>query len=457
MGGSRAVAVHEPPLQGYTLAMIVLSAVLAVVQAASLDAAPLGYRVFEATKPGEAIAIVRASCERCDWGVEGREAAALRVSFDGRYSQHVMLARGRGTFEYHLSLGRVTPGTHRIFIHLDAALTARDVGRVTVTDVNSHVIPEGSDEHLAQSMAPFVYARPNTVGRFTDVPVFMWYEIVPVAGGRQFRYSVIFSNEDGGTTTDRLMATWGRTTDIEFIYGATLDAQGKVIAEEFQGPGHEVPPFRGTHEGAHPLQWVSTDNNMVSESGPTSIRYAPAPVRFDLSNASREIVMDAHPWTHVIASKEMMREKKVAENAAAGSGIIPDPRRFVFVEACTDLQNAAVAFSVRARDAAGEPRWFDSDRGLPQFRIVRTGCFRGAVPLPAGASAPDAVRFKAYTLPPRNNTPPPSGPRSVVLTRVNRLFGLDDEFLPKPSLFSWTGSVPLAVDGAWHELLIRTR
>lgn len=416
-------------------------------QAPDAGNTPLGYRMFEAKQAGEAIAIVRAACERCDWAVEGREAAALKVSFDGRYSQHLLLARSAGTWEYQITLGPVTPGVHRLFVHLDPALSARDAGKVSVLGISTHVIPAGSDEHLAQAMAPFIYARPDTVGRFTDVPVFMWYEIVPVAQGRQFRYSTIFSNEDGGTTTDRLMATWGRTTDIEFTYGATVDRTGKIVAEEFQGPGHEVPPFRGRHEGLHPLQWVSTDNNMVSESGPTEIRYAPAPVRFDLANASREVVMDAHPWTHVLASKEMVREKKLSETAAPGSGIIPDPRRFVFVEACTELQNAAVAFAVHARDAGGALRWFDSDRGLPQFRIVRTGCFRGAVPLPAGAGSPEGVRLKAYTLPPRGNAPPPAGPASVVLTRVNRVFTLDEGYLPKKSSFSWTGSTPLPIDG----------
>ena len=81
----------------------------------------------------------------------------------------------------------------------------------------------------------------------------MWYEVVPIPQGRQFRYSVIFTNEDGGTATDRLMATWGRTTDIEYVYGARSTRQGKIVAEEFQGPGHEVPAFRGRHEGRHPL------------------------------------------------------------------------------------------------------------------------------------------------------------------------------------------------------------
>src|SRR5262249_39882655 len=127
---------------------------------------------------------------------------------------------------------------------------------------------------LADQMSPILYARANTIGRFTDLPLVMWYEVVPTRRGRQYRYSVIFTNEDGGTPTERVMATWGRTTDIEFVYGVEVDPLGNVLAEEFQGPGHEVPRFRGQHEGRHPLLWVSTDNNMVSESGTTAVRYA---------------------------------------------------------------------------------------------------------------------------------------------------------------------------------------
>jgi hypothetical protein len=129
----------------------------------------------------------------------------------------------------------------------------------------------------------------------------------------------------------------------------------------------------------------------------------------------------------------------------------------VFVEACTELQNAGVAFSVHANDASGQPQWFDSDRGLPQFRIVRTGCFRGAVPLPPGAGAPDAVRFKAFTLPPRANQPPPPAAGPVTLTRVNRVFTLGDDYQPRKSLFSWTGSSVLPIDGPWLELRLSGR
>jgi hypothetical protein len=46
---------------------------------------------------------------------------------------------------------------------------------------------------------------------------------------------VIFTNEDGGTATDRLTATWGRTTDIGVVYGAELDAGGQILGERIPG------------------------------------------------------------------------------------------------------------------------------------------------------------------------------------------------------------------------------
>ncbi len=409
---------------------------------------PLRIQTFRAAAGGEATAVVRARCGRCAWDTAGREAVVLSLSLDGRYSQHLVLVRGDRDAEYHVALGPVAAGEHRLSIAGDPALSAAEAGRASVSRVDVRVTPDGADEHTALAFAPILHARANTVGRFTDVPILMWYEVAPTARGRQYRYSVIFTNEDGGTATDRLMATWGRTTDIEYVYGVEADASGAVLAEEIQAAGHKYPPFTGRHEERHPLLWVDTDNNMVAAAGTTTIRYIPAAERFDLTNQSREAVMDAHPWSYRVAAAEMIREGKIRDDAAAGSGLIPDPRRFVYVEACTDLRNAAVAFSIRASDSEGHDRWYDADRGLPEFRIVRTGCFRGAVPLPHTVRAPSAIRFRAFT----KRDEQAEGPSAVTVTRVNRVFTLDERYQPRDAPFGWTGAIPLEIDGDWREV-----
>jgi hypothetical protein len=369
------------------------------------------------------------------------------VSVDGKYSQHILLARGEPA-DYFITLGRFAPGRHRMAIERDKPLSAPGAGRASIDVPTIDAIAQGdSDDFIGQSMAPVLHARANTVGRFTDLPLFMWYEIVPTPRGRQFRYSVVFSNEDGGTPADRLMATWGRTTDIEFVYGVELDARHRVVAEEFQGPGHEVPPFTGDHEARHPLQWVSTDNNMVSESGPSRVRYAPAPVRFELRDVSREAVMDAHPWLYAVMAKELAREGKIVADAAPGNGTISDPRRFVYIEACAEVGAAALAFAIHVRD-----QWIPSDRGVDRYRIVRDGCVRAAVPLPGGALAGEVrgIRAMAYERPPDDGKPA-DAPNPVRLTRIVALFMLDEQYVPGRSLFRWTGDAVIRAGGAPYE------
>ena len=420
---------------------------LAAGQAAGGDV--LGTRI-QVDRPGEVAVVVRGRCASCSWGAAGREAAVLRVSIDGRYSQHLVLAQGDRAAEYPIALGALPAGRHALAFTRDDALSAPNAGPATVSiDHTLTYFPESTD-YTALARAPILYARPNTVGKFTDLPILMWYEIVPTARGRQFRYSVVFTNEDGGTATDRLMATGGRTTDIEYVYGVELDLDGRVLAEEFQGPGHAVPPFTGQHEGLHPLLWVSTDNNMVSESGPTSIRYALLPERVDLTDVSREAVMDRHAWSYALASEEMSREGKIGD-AAPGHNTIPDPRRYVYVEACGEVGSAAIAFALSVR---GE--WISSDRGLPQYRIVRDGCFRAAVPLPAGAHAGDvrALRVRAFTRPSDNDAPAPM-PNPVRITRVNTLFVLDEHYRPGAALLRWTGAATIAPDGDPFDLPIK--
>jgi hypothetical protein len=46
------------------------------------------------------------------------------------------------------------------------------------------------------------------------------------------------------------------------------------------------------------------------------VRFAPRPLPFDLSHASREEVMDRHPWTYRVMAEEMLREEKITQSAA---------------------------------------------------------------------------------------------------------------------------------------------
>jgi hypothetical protein len=412
------------------------------------QAGAVSERTFTSPRAAEILATITVRCDHCAWDKEGREAVVLKITLDDRSIQHLPVVRG-GVSPHRVMLGSVPPGQHSLRIAEDSDLTARDLrGRraATVENIRIDQIASSSPDHQAVSLAPFVYARPDTVGRFTDVPVFMWYEIEPTARGTRYRYSVIFTNEDGGTPADRLMATWGRTTDIEYLYSVEVDRAGAILGEDMQGPKHEILPFRGTREGHHPLLWVSTENNMVLDQGTTQVRYAPAPIAFPLKDVSREAVMDANWWLYAVAAQELAREGKIVPGSGPGLGTIPDPRRFVYLEGCGEAGDTALAFAVRIGSD-----WIASDRGVAEYRITRDGCFRAAIPLPERAGAKDvrAIRVQAFERPGRTGIAP------ARFTRLNTVFTLDDTHKPGPPLVTWQGGAELTPGDPPLEIPVR--
>jgi hypothetical protein len=392
----------------------------------------------------EAVASITAACERCDWSVAGREAVVLRLRLDGSYSQHLVLTRGARAAAYRVMLGTLDAGLHRLAIERDDALSAKQAGAAVVTAIDIETHAPGTAEHEWLARAPILHTRPGGLERFSDVPLMMYVE----RDGAGYRYTTIFSHEDGGTPTDRLMATWGRATDIEFVYGFGNAATGSSkLKEEYQGADHAILPFHGRRYGRHPLLWVSTDNNMVSDDGPRgAVRLALAPQLVELAEVSRETVMDAHPWLYAVMAAELAREGRIDAHAPPGSGKVADPRRFAIVEACGDVQEATLAFDLAVEGSDGKTVWHSSDRGLPRFRIAREGCFRAAMPLPDGATIGNvkAVRARAYTRPPRQNEAALApGTGRVTLKRVNRIFMLDESFRPVASGLAWRGSLEL--------------
>jgi len=98
--------------------------------------------------------------------------------------------------------------------------------------------------------------------------------------------------------------------------------------------------------------------------------------------------------------------------------------------------------------AGGE--WHASDRGITEYRIVRDGCFRAAIPLPGATGAHDvsAVRFQAHSRKDRA-----TGVSRI--TQVNRVFFLDERFAPGPSVLQWEGAASLTPGGPPLEIPVR--
>jgi hypothetical protein len=315
-------------------------------------------------------------------------------------------------------------------------------------------IVDTDQEFALIASAPFLRARPGTVEKFSDFPLLMYAETNTGGEGPgpyRLQYTVIFTNEDGGTPTDRLMATWGRTTDIEFVLGLPADTAPTTAKEVIQAEGHKWIPFAGPHVGTHPELWVATENNMVADHGAAElIRFAPAPMKVVLDRVSREAVMDQEPWTYAITAAEMLREGRIDAAAMPGSGKIPDPKTYATIEACGEASDATLALELGVRGAGGTTVWWSTDRNEPKFRIARGGCFRGSVPLPNGTRPSDyvAVRVRAYPRPPRDGEAPlPPGSGHVTILQLNQVFMLDDQFRPVRSRLEWKGRLNVITNG----------
>ena len=237
------------------------------------------------------------------------------------------------------------------------------------------------------------------------------------------RYTVVFTNEDGGTQTLALMARWGRGTDIEWVYEFRL-RDGKIIEETYQGVSHETKPFTGSRSGGqHPLLAVASDNNNFSDLACSAVRFAPLPVRADLETATRESVMDRYPQTYRVMTEELQREHRISPTPT-GINVIADPRDYFYIEASSEQTGAALGFDVKV---AGQPDIFASDIGDPRLRIDRSGNFRTAVRLPHGVS-PAAVETVTARCHP---TLQPAGERGCNHMKLLRVLMLDQNYVPQ--------------------------
>lgn len=341
-----------------------------------------------------------------------KTGAVAEIRVDGRPVQHLTSWGGGGAAVF---LGPLAAGRHAIEVE----------GKVVVREVT-----RGSREWLIIAHAPVIFARPDTIGKFSDYPMFAYAERLDDGS---LQYTVVFSNEDGGTSTRALMARWGRTTDIEFVYRVWPKADGSPGRTLIQVKDHKEVEFTGRYDGWHPLLAVATRNNMVSDAGESEARYQLAPREMSFAAHSREEAMDERPASYRAASEELAREGKLRPFGTVDGQKISDPRNYVVIEAKVENRQSAVAALVQVR---GEDGWRASHLGRADYAIERSGWVRTTVELPVGTRTGDvaAIGFECFIAPSREM---PLGGECRV-ERVSKVFLLDTHYQPGASLWSMT-------------------
>ena len=377
---------------------------------------------FTLSQSGETIAVIEMSAPGADWSIAGREASMAQLAVDDRDPIHVMLFAGAETFKYRVLLGRLSSGAHQLKVTRHAVYSAKDIA-VQVKGAQF----EQSESPLVRH-APMLYERKTALGQFTDIPLAMYCEQKQTGAENTLEYTVIFSNEDGGTSTRGLMARWGRTTDIEYVYRVTVDAQGSRQSAMIQGRGHNDAAFTGPFEGDHPLLVPVTQNNMVAGEGPTPVRYNPVPVIADLSAAAREMVMDQTPITWRVMAQELIRENKLRPAGTVEGERISDPRNYLFIEAKIRNQRSRTAAIVKLK---GQPTWYMANLGRTDLAIERDGWIRTTVELLPGIKANQIAEIGFQCL--AADREKDAGVCEVL--DLSKAFFLSAAYLPGPSFF----------------------
>ncbi|MGH3390485.1 MAG: hypothetical protein ACRDOO_16585 [Actinomadura sp.] len=406
---------------------------------------------FTVRDTGEAVIGFTVSAPGVSWAVTDAESAVVAVDVDGRHVTDLVVPAAEPTVRS-LGLGSLTRGRHRLTLRFFAESSAPGARRVVL----SRTRIQAPSDQLALRHAPVVVGRTLPLlgdeyqNARTDTPLIGWHEELPATtpGHRIFEYSVVWSNEDGGTDTPALMARWGRTTDIEWVYRVEVDADGDRVEGTgvYQAANHQTLQFIGTYEGDHPLLQTCTVNNNMCDAVTD-----PAPLRFFLDTTgtrpqdrAREVLMDRDPWTYPVMAQEMIREGKIETPSNPATPLVGDQRTYLFVEIKKQTGTPAgtgsvpgVSVGVRLKDDPAT--LYRSDHLVPSWSIERDVPAATTIELPEGTTAADIASIEAVRQPMGvgdNGAP-------VTVTSINRAFFLDTGYLPQASAVTWTGSVPL--------------
>jgi len=391
---------------------------------------------------GEAALDLVANAPGVSWGAQGRESAVVSVDVDGRYVTDIVVPSSRRT-PRSLALGHLGVGRHRVTLRFAADRSPAGASSAQLRDVR--VSSTIGDAELARRHAPVLLGRalPELGGPFqnaiTDTPLLAWHEFhpSPVAGARRLVYSIVWSNEDGGTDSPALMARWGRTTDIEWVYGVDVNAAGdRVGSGWFHGPGHTTVPYGGRHEGDHPVLQTCTVNNTVCDTATGPMRFFLAGDQTRPAWRAREYLMDTNPWTYPVMAEELEREGKIESPSDPATPAVGDQRTYLYLEVDKDTAPAAgsapgASVLVRLRD---DPTVYRSDHGVPSWSIPRDDPAATTVELPAGTTPADVVEVSVTRVPAVADNG-----AEVTVTDVNRAFFLGRNRQPQPSFIAVHG------------------
>ena len=379
---------------------------------------------FSLSAPGEAWAALTLAAPGTSWWRP--KTAVVEMDVDGCACQEIILAGGEEPTEYLRLLGRLSFGAHRIRLRIHGDLTAFPAPEVVAHEVCTGLVADSDPVAPIWRHAPVMHYRALDSGLdslVTDTPLLLFYRTARRGDDTIVEYHVIYSHEDAGTDLTGLLARWGHTVDIEWVFRVTLGRSGRVCDEEFQGPAHDTVRFAGRRTmSGHPILQVATRNGMVTDHVVCPYRAALAPACRQPEGEPREGVLHRFPWIYRVSAAEVHRQAHLEEVADPATPVPADPRAYLYLHCKRSTGAAALPLEAAVRVGGA---WFTSTWGRRDLAPDEPDAESTAVKLPAGTTEAGISAIALHAM------EPPRHPAEVALVRA---FLLDHRYRPRAPL-----------------------
>jgi len=270
------------------------------------------------------------------WEEENNESAILTIFINDVYNQDIVIYNGNDNHIYQQALGFLESGTYEFEYYFDYEKSSINASNIHIENIDLiNTINSDIDEDIFK-YSPVLYGRNIfswNESNHTDIPLIMYYDISYENNLKTITYGIIFSNEDSrvGIGLSDMMLSWGRTTDIEWIYQITLDNEN-IINEIFQGASHTPTNFSGEKLGTHPYLINATANCNFSDTGTSDYLFFLSPIHSIPNGHTREYLMDQNPWTYKIMGQELINEDKYENIQDPTYWEMSDVRNYLYIE-----------------------------------------------------------------------------------------------------------------------------
>ena len=167
------------------------------------------------------------------WEQENNESAVLTLFINGEYNQDIVIYNGNVNHTYKQAIGFLNAGEYEVELFFDYSKSSLNATSIHIEGIEFNNAFDLDIDTDVIKYSPIIYGRNifawNESNR-TDIPLLMYYDISYENNIKTITYSLIFSNEDSrvGIGLSDMMLSWGRTTDIEWIYQIILDENSEI-------------------------------------------------------------------------------------------------------------------------------------------------------------------------------------------------------------------------------------